>query len=218
MLAVADSLAMVNNGEIKGRPIALIDKALELEPNNLTALWLGGMAARQQGEHVVAIKRWKKVLTLVNNTNERQEVSSLIAEAMSGLTPEQKSKLGTIDATEKVATTLGITVSVNLSEELKAQATPSDLVFIYAKAMSGPPMPLAAVRKQVKDLPIEVELNDAMAMMPNLKLSAFSEVIVGARISKSGQPSAQNGDLFSEKSAVKAGDKISLEIDTVVIK
>ena len=57
-----------------------------------------------------------------------------------------------------------------------------------------------------------------LAMMPNLKLSAFSEVIVGARISKSGQPIAQSGDLFSEKSSVKAGDKISLEIDTVVIK
>ncbi len=218
MLAVADSLAMTNNGEITGRPIQLVSKALELEPNNLTALWLGGMAARQQGEHVLAIKRWKKVLTLVNNASERQEVNSLIAEAMSGLTPEQKSQLGIIEAAKEAATTSGITVSINLSEKFKAQVNPTDLVFIYAKAMNGPPMPLAAIRKQVKDFPIEVELNDEMAMMPGLKLSAFSEVIVGARISKSGQPIAQNGDLFSEKSSVKAGDTISLEIDTVVTK
>ena len=218
MLAVADTLAMVNNGEITGRPVALINQALELEPKNLTALWLGGMAARQQGEHVLAIKRWRQVLTLTTNPTERQEVSSLIAEAMSGLTPEQKNKIQTTATTKDVATIPGITVSIDLSEQFKAQANPSDLVFIYAKAMSGPPMPLAAVRKQVKDLPLVVELNDAMAMMPNLKLSAFSEVIVGARISKSGQPIAQNGDLFSERSSVKAGDKVSLKIDTVVVK
>ncbi len=216
ILAVADSLAMASNGEIVGRPVALINQALELEPNNSTALWLGGMAARQQKDHVLAITRWKKVLSLAKDPSERAEVRSLITEAMSQLTPEQKEKISVIK--EEVVTTPSITVTVSLSAEFKAQAKPTDLVFIYAKAMSGPPMPLAAVRKQVKDLPLEIELNDAMAMMPSLKLSAFSEVIVGARISKSGRPIAQNGDLFSEKSSIKAGDKVSLEINSVVSK
>jgi cytochrome c-type biogenesis protein CcmH len=219
LLSVADSLAMASNGEIAGRPIELINRALELEPNNLTALWLGGMAARQQSEHLLAIKRWKKVLSLVKDPNEKREISSLISEAVSQLTPDQKVKLGIAANTqEKSATLAGITVTISLSDKFKEQANPNDLVFIYAKAMSGPPMPLAAVRKQVKDLPIEVELNDAMAMMPSLKLSAFTEVIVGARISKTGQAIAQNGDLFSEKSSVKAGEKVKLEIDTVVVK
>ncbi len=225
MLALADSLAMVNNGEITGRPIMLINKALEIEPENQAALWLGGMAARQQGKYLMAIERWRKVLSLVRDPNERKEVSSLIAEAITQLTPEQKAKMAS-DVSAPEATSFktdkafskGITVSISLSEKIKAQAKPTDLVFIYAKAMSGPPMPLAAVRKQVKDLPLEVVLNDEMAMMPNLKLSGFSEVIVGARVSKSGQPIAQNGDLFSEKSSIKAGDKVSLEIDTVVVK
>ncbi|MCF6190785.1 MAG: cytochrome c [Cocleimonas sp.] len=114
--------------------------------------------------------------------------------------------------------TQGITVSISLSDKLKSQASSTDLVFIYAKAMSGPPMPLAVVKKQVKDLPIEIVLNDEMAMMPNLKLSGFSEIKVGARISKSGQPIARNGDLFSEKASIKVGDKVSIEIDTVVVK
>ena len=233
MMALADSLAMASNGEIRGRPVALINKALAIEPENQTALWLGGMAARQQGNHLIAIERWRKVLTLVKNPNERKEVSSLIAEAMTQLTPEQKTKMGASVALTAVvpaklvkkipvknnsAPNAGITVSISLSEKFKAQAKPTDLVFIYAKAMSGPPMPLAAVRKQVKDLPFEVVLNDAMAMMPNLKLSGFSEVIVGARVSKTGQPVAQNGDLYSEKTSIKAGDKVSLEIDTLVVK
>ncbi len=226
MLALADSLAMVSNGEITGRPVALINKALEIEPENQTALWLGGMVARQQGKHLMAIERWRKVLSVVKNPNERKEVSSLIAEAITQLTPEQKEKMGTSVAPTPEATSFktdktpsaGITVSISLSEKFKARANPTDLVFIYAKAMSGPPMPLAAVRKQVKDLPLNVVLNDEMAMMPNLKISGFSEVIVGARVSKTGQPVAQNGDLFSEKASVKIGDKVSLEIDTVVVK
>ena len=228
MMALADSLAMTNNGEITGRPVELINKALEIEPENQIALWLGGMAARQQGNHLIAIERWRKVLSLVKNPNERKQISSLIAEAMMQLTPEQKKKMEASVTSKAIVPAMpvkndsvpsaGIIVSISMSEKFKAQVNPTDLVFIYAKAMSGPPMPLAAVRKQIKDLPLEVVLNDEMAMMPNLKLSGFSEVIVGARVSKSGQPVAQNGDLFSEKVSVKAGDKVSLEIDTVVVK
>jgi cytochrome c-type biogenesis protein CcmH len=72
------------------------------------------------------------------------------------------------------------------------------------------------VRKQVKDLPLKVVLDDSMAMMPQLKLSGFEAVKVGARISLSGTPKAQAGDLFSEKTAVKAGDQIELVIDSIV--
>jgi len=226
MIALAGSLAMASDDEITERPGELINEALEIEPENQMALWLGGMVARQQGNHLVAIQRWRKILSMVKNPNKRKEVSSLIAEALTQLTPEQKAKMesGEVSApapmpvkTDK-APSAGIIVTISLSEKLKAQAKPTDLVFIYAKAMSGPPMPLAAVKKQVKDLPIEVVLNDEMAMMPNLKLSGFTEVIVGARVSKTGQPVAQNGDLFSEKASIKIGDKVSLEIDTVVVK
>ena len=84
--------------------------------------------------------------------------------------------------------------------------------------MNGPPMPLAAARRQVKDFPITLVLNDEMAMMPNLKLSSFDEVIVGARISKTGQPIAVDGDLFAEKTDIKSGDNVTLEIDQVYKK
>lgn len=230
MLSLADSLAMLNKGEITGRPIKLINKALELEPDNLTALWLGGMAERQQGNYLTAIERWKKVLTLISDPSERQEVNSLIAEATKQLTPVQKTE---VDRKEPVAvanvtnqekvpdtkmTSAGITVTISLSDEMKSKVEPTDFVFIYAKAMSGPPMPLAAAKVQVKDLPAEILLNDEMAMIPSMKLSSFSEVVVGARVSKSGQPVAQNGDLFAEKSSIKAGQKVALKIDTVVIK
>jgi len=246
MLSLADSLSMTNGGDISGRPTKLINEALKVDPNNLTALWLGGMAARQQQDPVTAIKRWRLALVQLKDPTEIQEINSLITEASKLLKPEQKAalKLDTpvvsapvapvaptppINAsaptvapvkatTPKASNSAGVSVTVSLSEKFKSQVKPTDLVFIYAKAVTGPPMPLAAARKQVKDLPLEIILDDSMAMMPTMKISDFGEVIIGARVSKSGEPIAQNGDLFAEKKPIKAGEKVSLEIDSVVVK
>lgn len=224
MLALADALSMNNNGQLIGRPRNLVNKALEIEPSNITALWLSGMAASQEDDFLEAIDHWQKVLPLIKNKpEETAAVNGLIAEAKSRLKPDQAAELDKLtiknkDANNDKTDAIGIKLSISISEELKDKASPDDFVFIYAKAMSGPPMPLAAVRKQVKELPFEVELNDAMAMMPELKLSSFKNVSVGARISKTGQPIAQNGDLFNEKSEIKLGDSVSLEINQVLEK
>jgi cytochrome c-type biogenesis protein CcmH len=84
---------------------------------------------------------------------------------------------------------------VALADKLKAQAAPEDALFIFARAAEGPPMPLAVVRKHVRDLPVEVVLDDSMAMMPELKLSTFERIVIGARVSKSGRPTPSPGDL-----------------------
>ena len=221
MLSLADALSMSNQGQLSGRPAELVNKALKLEPQNITALWLSGMASRQQGNYLEAISQWKKVLPLINNADETIEVNRLISEAKSKLAPELQESVSNekqVKTEDKNNISAGINVSVSISKEMLAQASPDDLVFIYAKAMSGPPMPLAALRKQVSDLPIDVILNDDMAMMPNLKLSAFSEVTVGARVSKTGRPIAENGDLFAERPSIKAGDRVNLVINSVLSK
>ena len=222
MLSLADALSMSNQGQLTGRPAELVSKALETEPNNLTALWLSGMAARQRGEYLNAINQWNKVLPLISNKpQEISEVNRLISEAKSKLSPDVRNSLEEntpVSVAKDKNMKNGIRVSVSISKEMRDRTSPEELVFIYAKAMSGPPMPLAALRKQVKDLPIEIVLNDDMAMMPSLKLSSFSEVIVGARVSKTGRPIAQSGDLFSEKSSIRAGDMVTLEIDSVLSK
>jgi cytochrome c-type biogenesis protein CcmH len=79
---------------------------------------------------------------------------------------------------------------------LQGQAKPEDTVFIYAQAHSGPKMPLAIIRKQVKDLPLTVSLSDADAMMPAMKLSTFKAARLLARISNSGNAMPQPGDLI----------------------
>lgn len=231
MLSLADSLSMSQQGSLVGRPGKLVNQALEIEPKNVTALWLSGMAARQNGDYQGAISKWNEVLPLIQEAPQQVvQLKGLISEARGKLPADMQNTQAepvTPSATEVVSDSANsvndkpaaeIKVMVSLSEELKAKASPNDLVFIYAKAMSGPPMPLAAVRKQVKDLPIEVVLNDAMAMMPSLKMSSFDAVVVGARVSKTGQPIAQNGDLYAEKSSIKSGENISLEINEVLVK
>ena len=83
-----------------------------------------------------------------------------------------------------------MTVRVDLSAEVKANVLPTDSVFIFARAVKGPPAPLAVKRVTVAELPITVELGDADAMMPSLKLSNFPEVQLVARISRAGIPTA----------------------------
>ncbi len=228
MLSLADSLAMKNGGNISGRPIELVNKALKIDPENLTALWLGGMAARQNKDYVTAIQRWTKVMGIIKDPAERKEVRSLIVEAESLLSPEQRDRVKNALASiapvadkkteitnQSAMTGASITVSVSLSDAFKDKVKPTDLVFIYAKAMSGPPMPLAAAKMQVKDLPVKVVLNDSMAMIPSMKLSGHAEVVVGARVSKSGRPISQPGDLYAEKRGVKLGSQLDVKIDQV---
>ncbi|MCK5479265.1 MAG: c-type cytochrome biogenesis protein CcmI, partial [Methylococcales bacterium] len=103
---------------------------------------------------------------------------------------------GTVDTVSATVTTVSINVQVSVADFIKAKVAQTDTVFIYAKALTGPPMPLAIVRKQVSDLPLSVTLDDAMAMMPTMKLSKFKQVKIMARISKSGAAMQQKGDFI----------------------
>ena len=95
--------------------------------------------------------------------------------------------------------------TVRLAPALASKAAPTDTVFIFARPASGPRIPLAVLRKQVRDLPAAFRLDDSMAMAPTSKLSDHPQVVVGARISKSGQPAAQPGDLEGLTAPVKLG-------------
>jgi cytochrome c-type biogenesis protein CcmH len=108
---------------------------------------------------------------------------------------------------------------VAISPELAKQVALTDTVFIFARSaqQGGPKMPLAALRVQAKELPREFELTDNMAMTPNFKISGFAEVVVEARVSKSGKPSAQSGDFQGASGIIKPGAKgVSIVIDRVI--
>ena len=160
---------------------ALTDEALKLDPNEVTSLGLLGIAAFEGQRYQEAIDYWSRLLAqLPPQDNSRVALQGGIDRAAEKL----KESGGT------VAQKAVMKVRVDLSAEVKAKALPTDSVFmfIFARAVNGPPAPLAAKRVTVDALPVTVELGDADAMMPQLKLSNFPEVQLVARISRAGQP------------------------------
>ncbi|MEI6270219.1 MAG: c-type cytochrome biogenesis protein CcmI, partial [Methylococcaceae bacterium] len=205
MLLYADAIAYANDKNLAGKPTELVFKVLALEPDNMNALWLGGMAKAQQGDSATAIKLWKKLETLLPpNSEPLQEIQDLLAKIESE-SPQAATQSEATQPTQVAG--VAVEVQVSLAPELLKATSPGDTLFVYAQALSGPKMPLAIVRKQVSDLPLSVSLNDTMAMMPTMKLSNFSQVKLLARISKSGNAMSQPGDLIGSIDQVTLADK-----------
>lgn len=210
MLSLADAIAMTSEGKMAGRPQELVDQALNVSPNNPKALWLAGMTAREANNNEKAIGYWQTLLPLIaDDAGSTQEVQALIMEA--GGTVANPSQTAA-----PASSTINVVLKVSLDETLIANTNPEDTVFIYVKAAEGPQMPLAAARKQVKDLPLEITLDESMGMMPQMKMSNFEAYKVGARVSRSGQAISVSGDFIIEKSPVKAGETIELTISETV--
>ncbi len=213
VLQYADALAAAHDGKLSGKPAQLIEQALRLQPDNQTALWMSGLASVEAGQLRHALETWQKLASLTDKKSPSYSKLSALIQAL-------QQKQAENDSSKPVANATGVNiqVQVDLSEAFKNQVNPDDTVFIYARALNGPKMPLAIVRKQVKDLPITVNLNDSMAMMPTMKLSTFKQLEVVARVSKSGNAMAQPGDLIGKQDLkkVQAEQTLSVIIDGVV--
>jgi cytochrome c-type biogenesis protein CcmH len=209
----ADALAVTNGRNLDGEPSRLLAQALAIEPNNTKALLLSGMHAFQQKDYAKSLQQWEKVVQLAPGGELAQQLQGVIAEA------RQRAGGAAPAASAAVVAQTGASVSgtVTLSPSLAAKARPDDTVFVFARAAEGPRMPLAILRKQVKDLPLAFKLDDSMAMSPAAKLSTTARVIVGARISASGQATPQAGDLQGFSAPVAPGATgLAIQITDVV--
>jgi cytochrome c-type biogenesis protein CcmH len=217
----ADALAVKNQQSLQGEPMVLVMRALKLNPDHIKGLALAGSDAFVRKDFALAAKYWGRIEAVGPPENALvQRLSASLREArkLAGL-PAQAGSLGaqtkplTNGALGPVAAG-GPSVSgtVSLSPELRAQANPDDTVFIFAKEAPNGRMPLAAERKQVKDLPYKFTLDDSKSMAPQARLSKVSQVVISARISKSGNAIAQPGDLQGQSASVALGAK-DLRID-----
>ncbi len=209
LFALADALAMQNNGNLLGEPEALVKRGLALAPRFPNGLWLAGMAAEQRQDYKAAHAYWTQLLPLItDNPGSVREIKGLIV-----MLEEREPELATMTGNGA-----SLNLVVDISADLKSRSNPAAAVFVYAKAMQGPPMPLAVRKLQLSDLPVTLTLSDDDAMMPTMKLSTFDQVIVGARVSSSGKPVAQAGDFYTEIEAVDSKnppEQITLTIDQV---
>ncbi len=225
MADYADTLAVLNNRSLQGEPALWIDRALKLEPDNPKALALAGTAAFEVRDFPGAVRHWERLVAISPPGSEfLPQLQASIAEArqqggMAAAAPQASAPSAAAAANPQAAaaSTAGVQGSVKLSPALAQQVQPGDTVFIFARAAEGPRMPLAILRKQVADLPLEFKLDDSTAMAPQMRLSLHPMVVISARVSKSGEATPAAGDLVGQSAPVaNTASGVTIEINELV--
>lgn len=224
----ADALAMASGRNMAGKPYDLVKKALTIDPNHQKSLWLAATATYQAQDYKTTLEYW---LTLrkqfpegsdnyVQMTRNIAEVKQFLGMSVDDeVAIMQQAEAGTAPAAAGATAGTAARVSgvVSLDPSMQDKVSPSDTLFVFARAASGPRMPLAIIRTSVADLPLEFTLDDSLAMNPQMKLSRFNEVVVGARVSKTGNAMPQSGDLSGQSDVVPLGSEgLRITINGVV--
>jgi len=214
----AEALAVLNGRVLQGRPMELVNRALELDPNDIKGLELAGFNAFQE-------KNFAQAATYLQNLHRQlppeapfaKNILAAINEAQrlaAGGAPANLAEQGAPAAPP--ASSVTIRGSLEITPELKARLAQNDVIFLFARPVQGGP-PVAAVRGPAIRLPMDFELSDRLAMNPDNLLSQHKEVVLVARVSKSGGPMAQPGDLEGSVSGVKVGAAgVTIVIDKLV--
>ncbi len=211
LLGRAQALAMAQGNRLTGEPIALVRRVLAREPKHLEALWLSGMHAYEQADYQTALDRWLQVKAQVEKGSELTgTVDSAIAQARSHL--NAGAAAGATEASPAASAT-EMQIEVTLAPELAGRMQPNDTLFIFAR-QPGVRMPVAVERHRAGDLPLSITLDDS-ATMTGQPLSAFEQLEVVARISKSGSVRGASGDLEGSVTTTPGG-AVAVTIDRVV--
>ena len=226
LVEAAESRAMADpQRRFDEQAVTWLRRALELEPGHQRGTWFLGVAQRQARQPVEAALTWESLLGQVDEATAnslRVQINEARAEA--GLPPLPAAvagATGTAPASTTVtdgktpaaagaaaagttaavgaepASANALTVRVSLDPAVAGKLPDEATVFVMARPVDGPPMPVAAERHAVRDLPLQVLLDDADSPMPTLKLSEMQEVVLLARVSASGSANRGDGDLES---------------------
>lgn len=204
----ADAVAMSQGRNLLGEPETLVAQALKIDPENVKALAISGTIAYTKKDYKAAAAAWRKVLAVVPPDSEfAQRMQASVEEAESLAS-------GTRPGKPVAAAGASLRGRVSLSDAARKTLTPQDTVFIFARAAEGPRMPVAILRTQVSALPSAFTLDDSMGVMGGARLSQVSELVVGARVSRSGSATPSPGDWESALVKVAPGaENIALNID-----
>lgn len=226
----ADAVGAVE-GSLDGKAATLVDRALKVDPKQWKALALAGTAAFNRKDYATAVSYWERMKQSVPADSQiAQSAEASIAEAreLGGLkatlaasspnaSEAKPAPSAPPSASSAPLAAAAVAGEVKIASAVASKVGPNDTVFVFARAAQGPKMPLAIVKMQVKDLPAKFAFDDSMAMTPEMKLSNQSEVVIGARVSKSGQAMPQAGDLEGLSQPVKIGaNGVAVVIDKTI--
>ena len=190
---------------------SLIDEALKVDAEEPSSLMLQGINAYNSSNYKQAIAFWEKAKAKAGEDQITRFINPAIKSSQQkmGIAVAPKA---VVKPNQKVAGAASLIIDLTLNKALKEKVNEDDIVFVFARPVGGR-MPLAAERIKVKDLPTRIVLDDTKAAMPTAKLSSVDVVEVTARVSKSGQPMAQKGDLFAEVKNIAVSGSVSIALD-----
>jgi cytochrome c-type biogenesis protein CcmH len=215
----ADALGVLHDRKLAGKPELLIRRALEIDPWNVKALMLAGTVAFDRKDYAQAVTYWERARAGVSADDEpevTQELDAGIAEARNLLGTGPRGRPSTDSATPPVVNRKAdaITGRVRLAPNLVGKGSPTATLFVFARGVEGPPMPVAIVRATKSDLPFTFRLDDSNSPMPTRKLSEAGPVVIVARLSRSGEAMPKSGDLEGMSQPVNPGSSgITVVID-----
>ncbi len=220
----ADALGVHQGRKLDGKPETLIQKALKLDPHNVKALMLSGTIAYNRKDFARAAKEWEEAHAYLppDDQESSDQLKASIAEAkrrlgggpsMNMLVANPPMEQAKPAKPAQSGQSRAITGKVVLGPNMAGKALP-DTLFVFAKDVAGPPMPVSIVRASKKDLPFTFRLDDSTSPMPSRKLSDIDTVVIVARLSKSGKAMAESGDLEGMSQPIKPGtENITVVID-----
>jgi cytochrome c-type biogenesis protein CcmH len=226
LTAWADATIMASGGAFSPEVLARIERALVLLPNHSNALWIAALGAESRAEYQQAVHYLDRLLPLLAGDQEASAEVTIFIGRMQQLSqsgkavpviPEQSVTVldteGSLEVKNNQSSTRGtLIVEVKLDSAMAARVLPDNQVYVFARAIDGPPMPLAVSRHRVSELPISIILDDTMAMMSNRKISTFEQVSVMARVSLSGNPVAEPGDIESVAVVTRTDNQSPLKL------
>ena len=225
---LADVLGMTQGRRLAGEPTEVLQRALALDPQHGKSLALAGSAAFERKDYAAARAFWERLLAQVPAESDiARSLRASIAEALQmagggaapGAAPGAATTAVAAASSARAASAAAasgavITGEVKLSPALAARVAAGDTIYVFARAVEGPRLPLAIVRQTAGATlawPLRFKLDDSMAMAPQLTLSSMPRVVVGARVSKSGDATPRSGDLIGQSEPV-ANDAQGLTI------
>ncbi|MEP6608119.1 MAG: c-type cytochrome biogenesis protein CcmI [Burkholderiaceae bacterium] len=222
MADYADALAMSDGRSFAGKPMELVTRALKLDPSQWKALAMAGSEAFERRDYKAAMEYWQRLQTVVppESPVAKQVQGSIdqareLAATASGAPLAARPNMGAVDRSPGEQRSVSGTVA--LSPSLMSKVRPDDAVFIFARPVDGSRMPVAVVRARVGELPLKFTLDDSRAMGPSVKISNLAEVLVTARVSRTGNAIPASGDLEAAAEKVKVGSRdIAITIDRAV--
>lgn len=218
----ADLLSLLQGQSADGEPMRLVNRALAIDPGHPKALALAGSSAYGRKDFVAAEAFWKRAQErAAPGSPFAQGLESSLEAARAGIAsqPGGTASLAAAPADPPRAATLhpGVRGQITIAPELQAKLAPGDTLFVFARPVQGPRMPLAVMRVAATAGPVPFALDDSQAMAPELRLSMHEQVVVEARISRTGQAMPQSGDLQGSSGPVASNSaQLQIKIDSVV--